>query len=127
MDLERIASDMREPDTDRRTPAVLPEPARYRVGEGVRQGPVEGLARSDFVVRPRRDRHRLRRREVARRHRVRGHGIWKAVISAARRVGGTLEQAGGGGLEVPEREVDQTLAEAFDTWHVWRVYADRLV
>lgn len=126
MDLERIASDMREPDTDpadaRRYFLNQPGTASARAFDKARWAE---LARPDFVV-PAGDaitvgfdgaRWRDATAMVAT-HLASGFQwplrIWEAPLNKQE-----AER-----WEVPEREVNETLANAFDTWHVVRVYAD---
>jgi phage terminase large subunit-like protein len=126
MDLERIASDMREPDTDpadaRRYFLNQPGTASAKAFDKAQWAT---LANSEFVV-PAKEpivigfdgaKWRDATGFVAT-HLETGFqwplGVWEAPLNR--------EEAEE--WEVPESEVNLTLAEAFDTWTVVRVYAD---
>jgi phage terminase large subunit-like protein len=126
MDLERIASDMREPDTDpadaRRYFLNQPGTASAKAFDKAQWAT---LANSEFVV-PAKEpivigfdgaKWRDATGFVAT-HLETGFqwplGVWEAPLNKQE-----AEE-----WEVPEVEVNLTLAEAFDTWTVVRVYAD---
>ncbi|NXY93513.1 terminase [Streptomyces sp. BR123] len=126
MDLERIASDMREPDTDpadaRRYFLNQPGTASAKAFD---KAEWKALAQSDFTV-PEKEpivigfdgaKWKDATGFVAT-HLETGHqwplGVWEAP----------LNKREAEDWEVPEREVDLCLALAFDTWRVVRVYAD---
>jgi phage terminase large subunit-like protein len=126
MDLERIASDMREPDTDpadaRRYFLNQPGTASAKAFDKAQWAT---LANSEFVV-PAKEpivigfdgaKWRDATGFVAT-HLETGFqwplGVWEAPLNRQE-----AEE-----WEVPESEVNLTLAEAFDTWTVVRVYAD---
>ncbi|MCG6499452.1 terminase [Kitasatospora sp. A2-31] len=126
MDLERIAADMREPDTDpadaRRYFLNQPGTASAKAFDA---GRWSGLANTGFVV-PAKDaitvgfdgaRWRDATAMIAT-HLETGHqwvlGAWEAPVRAAE-----AEQ-----WEVPVAEVNAALEAAFDRWSVVRVYAD---
>lgn len=126
MDLERIAADMREPDTDpadaRRYFLNQPGTASAKAFD---KGQWEGLERADFVVPPKElivigfDGARWSDSTgFIATHLETGYqwplGVWEAP----------LNKQEAEDWEVPEREVNLTLANAFDTWKVVRVYAD---
>ncbi|MFE7609238.1 terminase [Streptomyces celluloflavus] len=126
MDLQRIASDMREPDTDpadaRRYFLNQPGTASAKAFDRARW---EELARPEFVVPDGEaivvgfDGARWRdATALVATHLSSGHqwplGIWEAP--ANKQAAETWE--------VPEHEVTEALQNAFNTWRVVRVYAD---
>lgn len=126
MDLERIASDMREPDTDpadaRRYFLNQPGTASARAFDKACWG---GLVRADFVVPDKEpivlgfDGAKWRDATALVATHVESGYQWLLRVWEA-----PLNKQEAEGWEVPEHEVNDAVALAFDTWRVLRMYAD---